>query len=136
MSNSSTPWDEGFKRAIWAALTTFLVTFAFTFFVQFQLALADDTISDTDKLRNALIAAAISALAPLATGARNAKADQTRADKGIVLPSDVPVAIEAKWYEKNPVLGDVPAERALDRTPAAIANSWTRAAQRGSQIGI
>jgi hypothetical protein len=106
------PWDEGFKRAAWNALATFLGMFVLTFFVQWQQLLGDvaSDLSDSEKLRNALVAGVIAGLGPLVGGSLWARGDQSRADKGIVKPYDVPIQILARQRKTSPAMavGDFP----------------------------
>jgi hypothetical protein len=91
-----TPWDEGFKRAAWNAITTFAIAFLFTALVQYQMALTDMTMSDNEKIKNAVIFGLVAAFTPLAAGSAWAHSDQKRADNGTVISSDVPVQIAAR----------------------------------------
>ena len=99
MFNTETPLGEGTKRAIITALITgvYMAVITYQGMVQACAALLEGCVAvESDRIRNAVIAGILAALAPFVIQGAQALTDQKRADRGEVIPSDVPIAIAAK----------------------------------------
>lgn len=87
LNKFSSPISEGVYRAALNALATFIVVTLTAYQGLEALGLLRG-----ERWEKALIAGVIAALSPFVTGALIAKSDQTRAERDVVKPADVPVA--------------------------------------------
>jgi hypothetical protein len=87
LNRYSTPFSEGFYRALLSTGATFIVSTFGAF-----MAMGTAMPPPPDRWQLALMTGAISALGPFAVGTSVAKSDQDRADKSENKPADVPVA--------------------------------------------
>jgi hypothetical protein len=91
----TSPITEGTYRAFLTALATFLsVTL-----VSYQVNITGAVI-EGDRWKEAAIAGLIAALAPFVSQTVMAASDQSRANRDVISPADVPVAAETLRVER------------------------------------
>lgn len=85
---------------------------------------------DFERWKWSFMAGIVTSITPFVGRAIEGARDQSRAATGKVIAGDVPVHIEAAYELKR--THDVgPGRKAVSRTPAQIAASWTRRAREG-----
>jgi len=96
LNRFSSPFSEGFYRALLGTLSTFIVSTGGSYLVMDRTQVAAH-----DRWEIAIITGLVSAFAPFAVGTAIARSDQNRAEANRPKPADVPVFARAEMSRSH-----------------------------------
>lgn len=93
-------FDSPLSEGSWRAVITAFLTFLSATLITYQANI--NHLTDPERIKEAVIAGAILALAPFVSQVAMAASDQSRADRDVITRADVPVAAEGIAVRRTP----------------------------------